>query len=183
MTIGEREGVPFVRHDYFVGEWEAVVRILVKGYMSISYFATFLSKAFLCYCLFGNQVPESIFIDSFTKYLSPVEEELITRDARRADRVLNWAWYLCRRRIFFFVVASNLHINLFMKLCSLLEGVYCSDCLQQKRPDQNLLSARISRGRGTSHPYLCDVKSSFDLFIKPGLNSALSLWRPYCLQV
>ena len=44
MTIGEREGVPFVRHDYFVGEWEAVVRILVKGYMSISYFATFFVK-------------------------------------------------------------------------------------------------------------------------------------------
>ena len=33
---------------------------------------------------------------------------------------------------------------------------------------------RISRWRGTSHFYLCDVKSSFDLFIKPGLNSARS---------
>ena len=40
---------------------------------------------------------------------------------------------------FFFMVALNLnlHINLFLKLCSLLEGIYCSDCLQQKRPDQN----------------------------------------------
>ena len=84
---------------------------------------------------------------------------------------------------FFFVVASNLHINLFIKLCSLLEGIYCSDCLQQKRPNQNLFSARISRGRGPPHPYLCDVKSSFDLFIKPGLNFSLSLWRPYCVHV
>ena len=85
--------------------------------------------------------------------------------------------------IFFFMVASNLHINLFIKLCSLLEGVYCSNCLKQNRPNQNPLSVRIPRERGPPHPYLCDVKSSFDLFIKPGLNSALSLWWPYCLQV
>ena len=84
---------------------------------------------------------------------------------------------------FFFVVVTNLRINLSIKLCPLLEGMYCSDCLQQKRPNENLLLARISRGRGPPHPYLCDVKSSFDLFIKPGLNSALSWWRPYCLQV
>ena len=81
MTIGERERVLFVRHDYFVEEWEAVGRILVKGYMSIS----FLSKAFLCYCLFGNQVPDAIFLDSFTKYLSLVEEELIVDIIRKTQ--------------------------------------------------------------------------------------------------
>ena len=74
---------------------------------------------------------------------------------------------------FFFVVATNLHINLFIKLSPLLEEMYCSHCVQQKRPNENLLLARISRGRGPPHPYLCDVKSSFDLFIKPGLNSLL----------
>ena len=83
MTIGERERVPFVRHDYFVEEWEAVGRILVKGYVSVSYFPTFLSKAFICYCIFGNEVPDSLFIDSFTKYLSPVEEELIVDVMRK----------------------------------------------------------------------------------------------------
>ena len=36
-----------------------------------------------------------------------------------------------------------------------------------------MLLAGISRGRGPPHPYLCDVKSSFDLVIKPGLNSLL----------
>ena len=35
MTRGER--VPFVQHDYFVEEWEAVGRVIVKGYVSISY--------------------------------------------------------------------------------------------------------------------------------------------------
>ena len=74
---------------------------------------------------------------------------------------------------FFFVVVTNLHINLCIKLWPLLDGMYFSDCLQQKRPNENLLLARISRGRGPPHPYLCDVKSSFDLFIKPGLNSLL----------
>ena len=83
MTIGERERVPFVRHDHFVEEWEAVGRILVKGFVSVSYFPTFLSKAFLCYCLFGNQVPDSMFVDSFTKYLSPVEEEFIVDIMRK----------------------------------------------------------------------------------------------------
>ena len=72
---------------------------------------------------------------------------------------------------FSFVVVTNLHINLFIKLSPLLEGMYCSDCLQQKQSNENLLLARISRGRGPPHSYLCDVKSSFDLFIKPGLNS------------
>ena len=84
---------------------------------------------------------------------------------------------------FSFVVVTNLHINLFIKLSPLLVGIYCSDCLQQKRPNKNLLLTLIARGRGPPHPHLCDVKSSFDLFIKPGLNSSLSLWRPYCLQV
>ena len=74
---------------------------------------------------------------------------------------------------FSFVVVTNLHINLFIKLSPLLEGMYCSHCLQQKRPNENLLLAHISRGRGPPLPYLCDVKSSFDLFIKPGLNSLL----------
>ena len=69
---------------------------------------------------------------------------------------------------FFFVVVTDLHINLFIKLSPLLEGMYCSDCLQQKWPNENLLLARISRGREPPHPYLCDVNSSFDLFIKPG---------------
>ena len=77
MTIGETERVPFVRHDHFVKEWEAVGRILVKSYSSVSYFPLFLSKAFMCHCLFGTEIPDDIVMDSFMKYLSPEEEELI----------------------------------------------------------------------------------------------------------
>ena len=77
MTIGERERVPFVRHDYFIEEWEAVGRILVKGFTSVDYFPTFLSKAVVCFCLFGTEVTEDIFLSSFKQYLSQIEEELI----------------------------------------------------------------------------------------------------------
>lgn len=85
MTIGERERVPFVRHDHFIKEWEAIGRILVKGFRSVSYFPLFLSKAFMCYCLFDAEVPEGIVLESFMKYLSPVEEELVTNFLGKAD--------------------------------------------------------------------------------------------------
>ena len=75
---------------------------------------------------------------------------------------------------FFFVVVRNRHINLCIKTCPPLVGMYYSDCLQQKRPNQNLLFGHISRERGPTHPFLCAVKLSFDLFIKPTSNSTLS---------
>lgn len=84
MTIGERERVPFVRRDHFIKEWEAVGRILVKGYQSVSYFPLFLSKAFICYCLFDAEVPESILLESFMKYLSAVEEDLLKEYLEKA---------------------------------------------------------------------------------------------------
>ena len=46
--------------------------------------------------------------------------------------------------VFFFVAVTNGHINLFIKLCPLQVGMYCSDCLQQKWTTENLLLARIS---------------------------------------
>ena len=75
---------------------------------------------------------------------------------------------------FFFIVVTNVHINLCIKLCPPLVRIYCSDCLQQKRPNQNLFFRHILRERGPTHHFLCDVKSSFDLFIKTRLNSSLS---------
>ena len=90
---------------------------------------------------------------------------LFTRDALKGHTVAK------NGLIFFFsVVATNLYINLFIKLSPLLLGMYCSDCLQQKQANQNPFLSLISRGRGPTHPYLCDVKASFVLFIKTGLN-------------
>ena len=80
----------------------------------------------------------------------------------------------CLGIFFFLIVVTNVHINLCIKLCPPLVRIYCSDCLQQKRPNQNLFFRHISRERGPTHHFLCDVKSSFDLFIKTRLNSSLS---------
>ena len=85
---------------------------------------------------------------------------------------------------FSFVVATNRYINLFIKLSPLLLGMYCSDCLQQKQANQNPFLSRISQKRGPTHPYLCDVKASFDLFINLGLNwwrhIVNMLWTQVC---
>ena len=77
MTVWERERVPFIQHDHFIDEWEAVARILVKGYEMVSYFPTYLSKAFLSFCLFGLEVPDSVVLDLILKYLSHSKEESV----------------------------------------------------------------------------------------------------------
>ena len=74
---------------------------------------------------------------------------------------------------FFFVVYTNRYINLFIKLSPLLLGMYCFDCLQQKQANQNPFLSLILRGRRPTHPYLCDVNASFDIFIKDGLSRAI----------
>ena len=48
-------------------EWEEFDRILVKGFEMISYFPTFISKAFISYCLFGREVSPPIILESFIK--------------------------------------------------------------------------------------------------------------------
>ena len=47
VMIGEQDRVLFIRRDHFIKEWEAVGRILFKGYQSVPYFSLFLSKAFI----------------------------------------------------------------------------------------------------------------------------------------
>ena len=49
--LGESERVPYIRHDFNRGKWEAVGRILVKGYSECRYLPYPLSKVFLIACL------------------------------------------------------------------------------------------------------------------------------------
>lgn len=76
FTIGKRSRVPFVRHDHYIQEWESVARIFVKGYKTTSYYPMYLTKAFMTCCLFDG-VPDIVILESFLKYLSVEEEELI----------------------------------------------------------------------------------------------------------
>ena len=66
-----------------------------------------------------------------------------------------------RSGIFFFIGVINVHINSCIKLCPPLVRIYCSDCLQQKRPNQNLFFRHISRERGPTH-HFC-VTSNYHL--------------------
>lgn len=75
---GEQERVPQVRHDLYKQEWRAIGMIILKGYVDTGYFPISLSRAFLCFCLFG-EVPEELLISSFLKYLSSDESQLVIK--------------------------------------------------------------------------------------------------------
>ena len=62
-----------------------IISFLVKGFRSVSYFPLFLSKSFMCYCIFYAEVREGVVLESFMKYLSPVDEQLVTNFLGKAD--------------------------------------------------------------------------------------------------
>ena len=54
LCVGERERVPFVRHDLYINEWNSIAKILVKGFMDTKYFPLQLCKAFIIHVLIGE---------------------------------------------------------------------------------------------------------------------------------
>ena len=68
--------VPFVQHELYIPEWEAIGRILMKGYLDFGYFPIVLSYCFVHYCLYG-EVDEEELIKGFLKYLSSDERSVI----------------------------------------------------------------------------------------------------------
>ena len=67
--VGEIEQVP---------QWEAVERILMKGFSSCQYFPLMLSKTFFISCLYGESaVSEELFMQSFMNFVSENEKKLI----------------------------------------------------------------------------------------------------------
>ena len=76
--LGECERVPYIRHDFDRKKWEAVGRILVKGYTDCQYFPLKISKAFFTGCLFGEGSVTSMMLqDSFKHYVSKSEASVI----------------------------------------------------------------------------------------------------------
>ena len=74
--IGADERAPFVRHDLYTSEWEAMGMILMKGYLDFGYCPIFISYCFIHYCLYG-EVEENELIDRFLKYLTADEYQII----------------------------------------------------------------------------------------------------------
>ena len=77
-TIGERERVPALRHDFQQNEWTAVARILVKGFLDLGYFPVMLSETFLAGVVFGeSQIAQEVLLQSFNRYLAKDEEAVV----------------------------------------------------------------------------------------------------------
>ena len=81
LLIGENERVPFIRHDYNRLDWEAIARVLLKGYRMCQYLPLLLSKTFLSYVLFGESSisDPSILVQSFMQYISADERRIIDK--------------------------------------------------------------------------------------------------------
>ena len=75
-TNGEDERVPVIRHDLQVAEWEAMARIIVKGYRKVGFFPIKLGKAFTTAFLFGEEAV-NLLLESFLACLSSDERELV----------------------------------------------------------------------------------------------------------
>ena len=54
-TVGEDERVPVVRHDFKEDEWEAIARILVKGYQAVKFFPVMMNNVFMFSTLFEDE--------------------------------------------------------------------------------------------------------------------------------
>ena len=51
---GKDERIPVIRHDFQSPEWEAIARILVKGFYQLNFFPVKLNQSFLIATLFGE---------------------------------------------------------------------------------------------------------------------------------
>ena len=76
LCVGTHARVPFVRHDLYFEEWEALGNVLLHGFSSWRYFPVLFSEAFIMHCLFG-EAPNDVLINSFLKYLSTSESEVV----------------------------------------------------------------------------------------------------------
>ena len=78
LLISESGRVPYVRHGMFSSEWEAVGRILVKGFIDTHYFPTILSKSFVQYILFNHADSDDLIL-SYYQYLSNDERDMFQK--------------------------------------------------------------------------------------------------------
>ena len=76
LFVRPSERVPYVRHDLYFEEWEALGHLLLYGFTSCAYFPIQLTKAFLMFCLFGEG-PDNSILQSFLQCLSSTEKEVV----------------------------------------------------------------------------------------------------------
>ena len=78
--LGEDERVPIIRYDVFKPMWQAIDRVMLKGYFQERYFPIQISPVFLSCCLFGEEsVTPEMYFNSFMNYISKPEANLIEK--------------------------------------------------------------------------------------------------------
>ena len=75
-TNGEDERIPVIRHDFQVAEWEAIARIIVKGYQQVGFFHLNLAKP-LQQPASAEEAVKDLLLESSLAYLSNDERELV----------------------------------------------------------------------------------------------------------
>ncbi|XP_059191657.1 uncharacterized protein LOC131973627 [Centropristis striata] len=75
---GEAEYVPALQPEYGREEWEAIGRILMKGYKDHGFFPIKLSLAFTVCLIHGeNKVTEEMLFESFLRFVTPFEKDIV----------------------------------------------------------------------------------------------------------
>ena len=78
LSVGAKEKVPSIRHDFQSSDWQAAARIIIFGYTTVKYFPINLSVAFVALCIFGEEkVPNDMLLESFKLYVSTDEKNVI----------------------------------------------------------------------------------------------------------
>ena len=54
FLMGEGKPVPFGRHYLYTNNWEAITKVLLRGYREVQYFPVILTKSFIQFVMVGG---------------------------------------------------------------------------------------------------------------------------------
>ena len=105
FLIGEGERVPFVRHDLYIGDWEAMAKVLLRGYRDVQYFPVILSKSFMQFVML-EEVEDAILKEGFLNYVPHGDRKIIEKfmkgvlDEEELDEVMDvFDTYHCKSKL------------------------------------------------------------------------------------
>lgn len=85
---GCNQVVPFLRNDMGWREWEAVGRVLAKGFLDHNFFPIYLCKAFILGCLLGpDNISDTTLINSFIEYIPAEDRECLKKALGDMDNI------------------------------------------------------------------------------------------------
>lgn len=170
--VGEKERVPYVRHDLYVKEWEAIGKIILKGYIDTEYFPTFLSKAFLVFCL-HSEVSDDLLVASFLNYLSTDERTMLQNVLKTKDiEILNSDEFLEFKEQF----GCKTHVK-----AENLERVVIEIARQEIIQKSHLMASswRVTLAELKNKPQFCSIESITKFYndLEPTSKKIINLFK------